>query len=123
MNKKGFTIIEILAVVIILGVIMTITYPTVVDTFSNVEDRQYEALVSSISSSAKSYVTDNRANISSLGVVNGVSYISLSTLRDEGYLASDIYDPKTQQLIDYSTRVKIITKVIGKKEDYIYPGD
>ena len=42
MNNKGFTLVEILAVVIILGILITIMIPSVTHLLKENEERNYE---------------------------------------------------------------------------------
>ena len=40
MKQKGFTLVEVLAVIVILGIIVTVVYPTVISTIRNSEEKQ-----------------------------------------------------------------------------------
>lgn len=63
-NNKGFTLVEILAVIIILGVIAAITIPTITTVITKNKEDNYTNLENSILSAAKIYISDNRYNIS-----------------------------------------------------------
>ena len=45
MNKKGFSLIELLAVIVIIGIIALITFPIVDDIISNSEKKAFKASV------------------------------------------------------------------------------
>ncbi len=63
LNNKGFTLVEMLAVVIILGVLAAIMVPTVTSMITKNQQDNFENLKKSITSAAKMYISDNRYNI------------------------------------------------------------
>ena len=63
LNNKGFTLVEILAVVVILGIIATILIPAVGLIITKNKEDNYKNLKNSILSAAKVYMSDNRYNI------------------------------------------------------------
>lgn len=63
LNNKGFTLIEVLAVIVILGVLATITVPTVSNVIKQNEENSYKNLQKSIIAAAKIYISDNKYNI------------------------------------------------------------
>ena len=58
-NKKGFTLTEILAVIAILGVILAIAVPSYNSLSKKFEKAYYEKLEGSILAAAKSYYKEN----------------------------------------------------------------
>ena len=63
MNRKGFTMIELLAVIVVLGIVLVITFPNMTDVFKGSKLKSEEAFVERISQSIDSYVTLNSSNI------------------------------------------------------------
>lgn len=63
MNKKGFTMIELLAVIVVLGIVLVITFPNMTDVFKSSKLKSEEAFVERISQSIDSYVTLNSSSI------------------------------------------------------------
>ena len=61
MNRKGFTMIELLAVIVVLGIVLVITFPNMTDVFKS--SKSEEAFVERISQSIDSYVTLNSSSI------------------------------------------------------------
>ena len=102
LNNKGFSLVEVLAVVVIMGVLATIMVPIVADVINKNKSDNYENSIKSIISAAKLYISDNRYELS-LGdecvegyrevskndeIVNGK--IIVETLVDGEYLSSNI---------------------------------
>lgn len=63
MNRKGFTMIELLAVIVVLGIVLVITFPNMTDVFKSSKLKSEEAFVERISQSIDSYVTLNSSDI------------------------------------------------------------
>ena len=59
MNQKGLTVIELMAVLVIFGVIITITYPNILDIVFQVDRQYYANLEKSIEFSAIDFSADN----------------------------------------------------------------
>lgn len=63
LNNKGFTLIEVLAVVVILSILLAIATPTVNHLINQNKENNYNNLEDSIIQAAKIYLSDNRYNI------------------------------------------------------------
>lgn len=59
MNKKGFTLTELLAVIIILGVISMVAVPSFMRYINGSSDRYYTSLESNLESTTKEYMAEN----------------------------------------------------------------
>ena len=62
-NNKGFTLVELLAVVVILSVLMAIMVPSVSYIIKKNKEDSYSNLQKSIITAAKAYISDNRYDI------------------------------------------------------------
>lgn len=105
-NNKGFTLMEILAVVIILGVIASVSFPIVKNTINNNRKKSFEASLDGMVRSVELYITndaitrditfdyndDNIKNQNSAFVSGEISYvdgvITLTNLSNGEYCAS-----------------------------------
>lgn len=86
LNKKGFTMIELLAVLVILVVIMAIAIPSVTSSIERSKQKEYDQKVKLIESAAELYV-DRYGCPSS-------SKVSIIAIIDKNFLkASEIVDP------------------------------
>lgn len=62
-NKKGFTLVEVLAVIVILGLMSVIIVPKVINTVNDSEKKSYEASVNNLVNSLNSISIDKKANL------------------------------------------------------------
>ena len=86
-NNKGFTLIEILAAVTIMGILAGVAVPAVMRYVDKSRKQSYEAMEKSLYDAAKNYVMNEEIDIPSTGNV-----LSASDLMNEKYLES-LEDP------------------------------
>lgn len=113
MNKKGFTLVELLAVIAILGMLIAMVTPNLMDMFEEKKDTLYENTISEIERVASIYLTDNPdiySDISKNGYVN----ISIDTLCNEKYLTCPVKNQKDNSDIDG------YVKVTYENNNYVY---
>lgn len=86
-NNKGFTLIEILAAVTIMGILAGVAVPAVMRYVDKSRKQSYESMEKSLYDAAKNYVMNEEIDIPSTGYV-----LSASDLMNEKYLES-LEDP------------------------------
>lgn len=102
MNKKGFTIVELLVTITLLAIISTISVISITSFINKNKENNYEILKNTILQASKEYVTDNRYG-------NIDSSITAQYLLDNHYITSGLTDPKTGKNIDLNSVVVTIT--------------
>jgi len=79
--KKGFTLIEVLATVVILGVLVLIVYPTVNGVIKESREKAYQTQINTIVTEAKKWAADHT------DLLNDTSYkLQISELINSGYI-------------------------------------
>ena len=68
-NKKGFTLVELLAVIVIMSLIMMFVFPAIEGMIDNSNRRKYEAYEKSMTEYAKAYFEDSAINIIGLTLI------------------------------------------------------
>lgn len=81
-NNKGFTLIEILAAVTIMGILAGVAVPAVMRYVDKSRKQSYEAMEKSLYDAAKNYVMNEEIDIPS----TGEEVLSASDLMNEKYL-------------------------------------
>ena len=114
MKKNGFTLAELLGVMVILSLISIITIPAVTDSLNSYKSKLCNSQLDEIVAAAKVWGTDNI-------LVLGDEYsISLGELAEYGYIDEKINNPVTNENFDPDTTIVNIQKS-GKR--YIYSID
>lgn len=119
LNYKGFTLVELLAVIAIMGMLAVIMVPTISGVIEENKTNNSENLKNSIKSSARAYISDNRYEIKldnkscnnnnkrEIFSINNKtipeSKITVELLVNEGYLkinSGEIINPETNKTIN-----------------------
>ena len=110
LNNKGFTLVELLAVLVILVAIMSIAIPSISSSLERSKAKQEESKHRILESAAELYVTDHRNNITKPKCV-----ITLETLYNENYIDEEATkDSDGKPLNTASTCVKYEKDASGK---------
>ena len=104
MKSKGFTLVELLAVISILSLLSLITSMVVSNSLREAKKDLTETQVKSIKLAAQAWGADN---INKLPTGNSCGYIILQDLIDDGYLESKIISPDTKEEISTDLKIKI----------------
>ena len=106
MNKKGFTLVEVLAVIVIIGILGTIAVVSVTVISSKNKEKIYNSKVDSIELAAVTYIQDNKNIYNEKKGNNNCIYLSINFLLDNNYIKKDnnncdesstcIEDPRTK---------------------------
>ncbi len=108
-NKKGFTLVELLAVIVILSIIVTIAVPGVMSVSDKLKVNMYCKKIGQIENQAKLYGEDIIDSLTESGIS-----IAVKDLVDKGYIKRDqdsapyVVDPrdvKTDSLYNMSFKL------------------
>ena len=125
LDNKGFTLVEVLAVVVIIAILGMIAIPSVISVINTGKDTSYNVMISNIVTASQSlyeevdngillYHYDKEGDITTSKIVINISTIetSLQTLVSNGFLGGSndkneakkrkrLFEPKTQEDIGY----------------------
>jgi len=113
MNKKGFTLVEMIGVVIILSLIILIITPTISESLKGSRNRAYQVQIDEIESAARSWSIYNSDN---LPEKDEEIIITLLQLKLGGFLSLDLKNPKNGELFPDDMQIKITKKGLN----YVY---
>lgn len=115
-NNRGFTLVELIAVMTLLAAIILVTVPVIINTIKKNDDKLGENFEKSLKQAAELYVERNRDVFSDLNNIGGTAEVSTDTLIEEGYLKQDLENPiDNSSVLNY----KIIVEV-GNDNIFIY---
>ena len=111
--KKGFTLVELLAVIVVLAAISLVIIPAVHGNLNRSREQSYDVQVKNIEEAAKNWAADHIGALPD----NGDTYIlTLQDLQDGNYISKDLENPKTQRPFDGSLQIMIK----NNNESYVY---
>lgn len=114
MEKKGFTLVELLAVIIIIGVMGILIIPTVNKSIKDFRMSSYDNQIETIAAAARNWATDHPYSLPTED--SGVMTITLGTLKSSGYIDVALKNPKT----DKSFPNDMLIEIKRKKNNFRY---
>ena len=100
--KKGFTLAELLGVIILLGAIALIIVPLVSNSMKDSKETLYNDQIKSIELSLASWMSSNQTPAEGETIT-----LSLSQLKEAGLVELDITNPMTEELFPNDMILKI----------------
>lgn len=104
-KKNGFTLVEILGVIVILGLLLILAFPSIIKQVRTTTSDIDKATKDLVISSASLYIQNKRNDYPIKD--NNVYCIAIQNLIDSGELVEDLIDAKTGKKIDTTKVVKI----------------
>ena len=98
--KRGFTLVELLAVMIILGMIVLITFPNIQKSFNKSSEKLLEKQIKSIENVARAWGATNNSQFDDCYI------LTLENLKKSGLLENkDILNPETKRELDGCVKI------------------
>lgn len=117
MKNKGFTLVELLAVIAVLLILITLITPKVINQLNSSEDVTQKKQIDELINIAKIYTNQNTEK---LPENNSISVITIQELKESGLInKSQILDPKTKEELTGC----ILIKDENNKYNYEYNED
>lgn len=107
MDRKGFTLVEILAAITILAIISIITATTITHFVKKSHNELNEIQKDNIKMSAKVWVSDNKDKLIDKDCIS----ITLKDLQDSGYIDDDVYEFDNNSKLDGDSIYVNITRL------------
>lgn len=126
MNKKGFTLVELLAIIVVMGIVAVLVAPNIIKSFKKSKEKSYDILIKNIETAGENYylecengdLSDSRkyGNLA-CSISNNNTSVTLENLLNLGILKSSdnndkVINPKNSKNISNCSIT--ITKVVGE---------
>ena len=111
MKNKGFTLIELITVIVLLGIIASIIVPKINDSIIESKNELASVQMKNIKEAARSWAADNIFVTPKPGET---IYITLGDLKNGGYIDEDVINPLTKEKYPDDMIIKIIAGENGK---------
>ena len=118
LTPLGFTLVELLAVIVILAIVLIIAVPGVLGIINKTKQKGYESQLKMIKEAAKNYMTSesNKVEWETQSDGSKSATITLTVLQDNGYLDKKLIDPRDKSEITCINTV--VTKGVDNKLTY-----
>ena len=108
MKRRGFTLIEVLGIIVVLGIIATIAVPVVQSSINNNREKMFGVVREQLINSSKDWAAKN---YSRLPVESGEYVdVSLGDIKREGLLRINVSNPKSNKVLSNESFVRITKK-------------
>jgi len=101
MDEKGFTLIEIVAIILVLLCIFMFSFPQLLNMMKTDNDDIYNNMVDNLCTAGKTYMYSNMDKYPELSVKNEVINLKVSTLIDYGNVEKNLKNPKTELSVEH----------------------
>ncbi len=97
MNKKGFTLVELLAILVVLGIVILVAMPTLVESNRVAKINEKKDFEDKINIACETYKAVNQT----------ATNVTIKVLAQEGYLKNGITAPDGTKVEDMTTNITI----------------
>lgn len=110
MNKRGFTLIEVIGVVTVLSIILIVAVPALTKTLKRNEQNKYNDYIENLNIAAENYVVDK---LKAGETFNDYMVFSMGDLIDDGYIKEIMTNPETKEKITRDYKIKVTRDLDG----------
>ena len=90
MNDKGFTLIEVIAIMVVLVAIFLIGFPTLTNMLKSEDDNKYNNMVDNLCIAGKTYMYSNMDEFEELSMVGSEIVLQIDELISYGNVDKDL---------------------------------
>ena len=105
--KKGFTLVELLGVFVILSIIVLVTFPYATGLLKNTKDSEYKRFEKNLFLAAEAYIEANSEIYSQFSENDSMDYISISELIANQFLSEKMTNPKKKEKVIQTGCIKV----------------
>lgn len=103
---KGFTLVELLAVLVILGIIITITTPIVIESINTSAEKLYNEQIILLENASAKWLIEHTGEVDRSCALEKCKCISIEELKQGGYIPStDVINPKTKEAMNGCVKI------------------
>lgn len=101
-NKKGFTLVELIGVILVLSILLLITVPAIIELLSNSKNKKLEELSTILELAAETYVEQNRDLFPKLDNIGAKAFIRVGTLIEKRLVTDNIKGINDESIDNYT---------------------
>lgn len=108
MNNKGFTLIELVAIVLVIAAIFLVSFPNLLNLLKKDEEKKYDSMVESLCLAGKTYIYNNEVDFKSMIIPNNKIEIKISELIANEMVKKNTTNPKTNKSVENDKLIYIV---------------
>ena len=107
--NKGFTLVELLAIISILALIFLVSFPNFMSMTRKDEAKKYEEMEESLCLAGKTYIYNHMEEYTELSTPNSIIEIQIQDLIDYEIVENDLKNPNTNKYVkNYKLKYKVL---------------
>ena len=95
MKTRGFTMIELLAIITVLAAILLVSFPTLINMTRKDKENQYTDLVNTLCKAGETYIYNNEELFPDIGTEGDINYVDIENLINDNLVDKSTVNPKT----------------------------
>ena len=103
MNNRGFTLVEVVAIIVILLGIFLVSFPTLNNMLNTDERKKYDNMEIDLCTAGKTYMYSHMDDFPTLSVVGSVIKIKINLLIQYGNVSKNLVNPKSNLSVKNDT--------------------
>lgn len=100
MNNKAFTLVELIAIIVVLAAIFFVSFPSLLNIAKKDEEKKYNDMVKNLCLAGESYIYANVDDFDELSTTNSKIEINIEELIIYGNVDANLKNPKTEKRIN-----------------------
>lgn len=100
MNNKGFTLIELVAIVLVIAAVFLVSFPSLLNLSKKDEEKKYNSMVESLCLAGQTYIYNNEKDFKDMFIPNNEIEIEINELMVSGIVKYDTTNPKTNKSVE-----------------------
>mgnify|MGYP002624838167 CR=1 FL=1 len=108
MNNKGFTLVELIAILGLMTIIILVGAPNLINQIESQKNKNYDNFVSDLCLATESYINHSSdVDTSNFKEAGDTLNISVGSLMSNGYIKSNTKNPRTKQNLDSTDTITV----------------
>ena len=96
--KKGFTLVELMGVIVVLCILILMSVPAINNTLKKQEEKEYNQFLESVCLGTKAYMRHNADKYETFFENKGTTTVCIKDVYDGGYLSKELANPDTNRV-------------------------
>lgn len=106
MDKKGYTLVELIGIIVVIGIIALIAIPNIINTLKKTDTIVYEDFLKNVELAAEYYIDKNRTDFDLKEPGDNI-FVKIVDLVNAGLLDKTMVNPKTKEPINMNHTVLV----------------